>query len=613
MAYKQQRNDTNRQIRLAKRTFFVKGAKQGSKSFWKNIKQCAGVGRLKQMFHPWPCGSVSQATASANKLNTQFINSVTILTERFLNNHKPEASTINNSNITFNFSNITPADVACAIRDLPNTNSHGDDDISAKMLRLSASAITRCLASLFNSSIQHGIFPDAWKTATVVPVFKKGDIFDMGNYRPISLINLIGKIFEKIICLQITDYLDQHALLSNVQHGFRKGLSCETALLRLSNLLFTARRNKQYISIATIDYTKAFDCINFDCLLQALKKCGFSDNVNQWFSSYLHGRSQRVKYYNSFSAALPISSGVPQGSVASPLLFNIFINPLLQLLSADNAVAYADDITLIAYGASNEAACQALQSQLNIVSNWSHANGLTISPSKCFVMHISAKIKNNFTTVSPLYIGTTVLPTVASMRILGVTFTNSLNWSTHNENIRKKIASMTGVIHRFGRTLNADCRNKIVKAFVLPHLRYCVTVWGNSQTGLHTKMNNVLLRTVRIIMNNKSAVLDTDAYKFTGIFDFNNFVKLCNVCRVFNIVKDDLLDYYLNSSLVSVNAVHITRNSTHNKIVPITSKRAADCNCFQVEAIKNWNDLDFSITSLSNFNVFKSKATAIFV
>ena len=190
----------------------------------------------------------------------------------------------------------------------------------------------------------------------------------MANYRPISLLSSLNKIVEKIVNLQLNDFIEETDIFSNGQHSFRSKRSCETALLRLSNLLFRARRNKLFTCIATLDYSEAFDTFNTSLILQSLRACNFDVVSLNWFSSYLHGRYKKVKYCNSFSNALPVNYVFPQGSVLGPKIFVIFLNQLLKILNIDNFVAYADDITLTTRGSSPDLALQSMQSLFNTVN-----------------------------------------------------------------------------------------------------------------------------------------------------------------------------------------------------------------------------------------------------
>ena len=190
-----------------------------------------------------------------------------------------------------------------------------------------------------------------------------------------------------------------------------------------------------------------------------------------WFRSYLTGRKQRTKYCNALSSALPITSGVPEGSVLGPVLFNVYINSLLISLPRDCNIAYADNVTLVASDDSLTSASSALQSMLQMVYDWSLQCGLVVSPSKCYAIYISSNVRPGVIDLKLSFsLGSTSLPTVTSLRILGVIFTDNLNWSAQYDVIRKKIVSMSSVIKHFGHVLNIDCRKKMVHAFVLPHI-----------------------------------------------------------------------------------------------------------------------------------------------
>ena len=282
----------------------------------------------------------------------------------------PVASTLP----TFDFAIITKDDVIKANNDLPDTASCGVDNISSKMLKLCADIISCPLCTMLDSSIQYGIFPDVWKQALVTPVFKKGDKYDLKNYRPIALLCLVGKSFEIIICQQLTDFLEHNNCLSDVQHGFRRKRSCVSAPIRLPNILFSARRDKNLSYLVTIDFSWAFDSLNFNQLITALRECGVNEHACQWFTSYLTGRSQCTKYFGVLYDALPITSGVPQGSILGPVLFNIYLNRLLKLLPDDNAIAYADDLTLVCSNMSSSLAHKRMQSLLDLVQEWANAN-----------------------------------------------------------------------------------------------------------------------------------------------------------------------------------------------------------------------------------------------
>ena len=261
---RQTRNTASRQIRQAKRDSFIRGAWSDCKFFWKHIKASTGFRKIKSFIHPWPDSNKSLALRSANKINAHFCNSISKITDKFTDLLWHDTPNVIDSEKVNNFTlpEIRGNDVRTAIASLPNTASTGADGIYARMLKDSATEICVVLADICNCSISTGIFPDQWKTTVTVPVHKKSDVFDISNYRPISLLPLISKVFEKIVGQKLTDHLETRGLLNTAQHGFRRRRSCETALLRLSSLLFDTRRSKQWSSIVTIDFSKAFDTLN---------------------------------------------------------------------------------------------------------------------------------------------------------------------------------------------------------------------------------------------------------------------------------------------------------------------------------------------------------------
>ena len=170
---------------------------------------------------------------------------------------------------------------------------------------------------------------------------------------------------------------------------------------------------------------------------------------------------------------------------------------------------------------------------------------------------------------------------------------------------------MYGTIQRFGNTVNADCPKKIFHAFALPIIRYCLPVWGNTSTGCQSSLNRALFKTIRVITNNNFAELNRDSFVATGICYFKRLLSSNNVCRIFNIVRDSSVDYYLNTKMSSDGVVNCTRSATHCKIVPLNPFRIVNGHCFQIATIRDWNDLPFNVTSLTDFNIFKTRYSVI--
>ena len=202
-----------------------------------------------------------------------------------------------------NFSSVpvSQAYVLKLINDLPLSGAKWSDAISTSMLKFSTAEVSPILAKLFNISIFTGTFPSQWKTAVVTPIFKKGNRVDISNYRPISILSSVSKIFEHLIDKQLRAFTKDNSILSRPQHDFRRHHSCQTALLSLTTNLFKNRQAKQHTIMASLDYSKAFDTLNHQILLIRLSTIGLSALSRSWFESSLEDRRQRVKNKGALS------------------------------------------------------------------------------------------------------------------------------------------------------------------------------------------------------------------------------------------------------------------------------------------------------------------------
>ena len=258
---------------------------------------------------------------------------------------------------------IGAAEVQRKLQDLRTDKTPGADLIHPRLLKELAVQVAYPLAIIFQQSIDQSRVPQQWRTANVIPIFKKGSKRDVANYRPISLTSHIGKLLERIIRDHILRHLDNKQLIKPSQHGFLPGRSCQSNLLEFLERVTDDTDRGNNTDVAYLDFAKAFDKVPHARLLVKMKALGVNNQVSQWIEAWLSDRRQRVVVGGEESAWSVVSSGVPQGSIIGPLLFIVYINDLDEKMSS-NVLKFTDDTKI------SSSSQQELQRDLDTAVEW---------------------------------------------------------------------------------------------------------------------------------------------------------------------------------------------------------------------------------------------------
>jgi len=368
--------------------------------------------------------------------------------------------------------------VLSAIQKLKPNLSAGPDGLPPLLFKRVQASLARPLVLLFTQLLSVGMVPDTWKQAIIVPVFKKGPTSAVSNYRPISLTCVASKIMERVIAKQIFEYLLSNNLLASIQHGFIKGRSTCTNLLESVNDWTISVQNKKCVTVAYIDFSRAFDTVSHEKLFMRLAAYGIQGSLLQWLKNFFVDRTHRTKVGCCISGIVAMISGIIQGSGLGPVMFIIYIDDLAKLLERNGITAkfFADDVKVYCeISDANDSVC--LQNALDIIANWAKEWQLSISVTKCNILSIG---NTGTVDTSEYYINDCQLPRVTACRDLGIIVTSDLSPCQHiNEIVNKAHQRANHII----RCFVSGQMGTLIRAFIVyvrPILEYNCVVWSPS-------------------------------------------------------------------------------------------------------------------------------------
>lgn len=368
---------------------------------------------------------------------------------------------------------ISVDQVLKATQSLSSSKSVGVDGIPGFILKGCKDILAPVLTHIFNISIQSGIFPSTWKTSIIIPIHKSGNKTSPQNYRPISLLSSVSKIFEKVIHTHISFHLS--SVLSDSQHGFISNRSTVSNLATFMNFTGKAVTSRKQVDSVYFDLSKAFDRVSKTTLIHKLQAYGFSEKYVTWFNSYLSLRTYQVKVSNSLSDKYPVLSGVPQGSILGPILFLIFINDITSAINHAHVLLFADDIKI--YLAINiPADCLKLQADINSIFSWCNHNGMSINVNKTSVVSFTRKT-DKLTWLYTLNNQPILRKDVVSD--LGVLLDSQLRFHHQVEKVFAAASKSLGMASYITKDLQGiDAFKVLYTSLVRPKLEYASVIWN---------------------------------------------------------------------------------------------------------------------------------------
>ena len=400
------------------------------------------------------------------------------------------------------FDEVTDECVLNYIHSIANNKSISDS-IPVKIYKCIASSIIKPLTHIINISLSRGSMPKLCKQALVTPIYKsEGDKQDPENYRPISILPLLGKCIEYFVNQQLTNYVQDNNILNNQQYGFRKDSSTTFLMLDLFDKIYASKEKGFKPAVIFLDIKKAFDTVKHDNLLEKLKHYGISGTVYNWFKSYLSNRFQCTRWGKRISIALLIICGVPQGSILGPILFSIYINDIINVckfsvpfLFADDGALYFDNVNRNSFGN--------IKDEMKLICEWLRINKLSLNAKKTkfMIFDNSDQLDTINITIDEDYTFTIKEQKVRIKKYLGLVLDHKLKFDEHIDYIKKKVGKRIGAMYKSKNLLPLKYRKMFANSLMLPLFDYLDIIWCRATKTKLKELDILYKKTAKIALN----------------------------------------------------------------------------------------------------------------
>lgn len=462
------------------------------KSFWNYVnEQRKESGLPSSMVFNGEVGSTNQEICRLFSLKFADVFTDESLSDEYVN---LAASNVPMHGDTLNGIDINDMTILRAASKLKSSCNPGPDGIPSVFLKKNIDSLLTPLCHVFQLSLRCGIFPSCWKFAHMFPVHKKGNKRDVNNYRGITSLSTVSKLFELVIMEPLLSHCKH--VLSDDQHGFMSGRSTTTNLLCLTSYVTDSMVDRAQTDVIYTDLSAAFDKLNHAIAIAKLDRLGINGNLLQWFRSYVTGRQLMVAIGDYRSDTYPATSGIPQGSHLGPLIFLLYFNDVNYVLDGPR-LSYADDLKIY-LRIRSIADCHFLQRQLHAFADWCTLNRMEVNPAKCSVISFS-RIKE------PIIFNYNLLGSaierVSHVKDLGVILDSQLTYKQHISYVVDKASRTLGFIFRITKNFtDIYCLKSLYSSLVRSVLEYCSAVWNPSYNNGVERVESVQHRFLRFAL-----------------------------------------------------------------------------------------------------------------
>ena len=463
----------------------IKSAENKIKTVWKVINNETSRKKIRNTDYTLETsrGAITSNLEVAQEFVNFFTNIPSKTTEAL--NSSPDVSldllraNVPGCPVEFQFKHINPMIVIKAFRQIKIKLTEDLWGMSIKVCTSIIETIAPYLALIFNLCVDQGVFPDLMKYSKVIPLFKSGDSKDTNNYRPVSVLPVFSKVFEKVMLNQMLNHFNTNKILHDQQYGFTKGRCTTDAGVTLLKHVFTAWEEAKDAIGIFCDLSKAFDCVNHETLLLKLEHYGIGKLALRLVNSYLNDRQQKVQINGVNSLGLKVKMGVPQGSILGPFLFLVYINDLPHLLkNQPQMVLFADDTSLIFKINRRASNLDDVNNALLQVQHWFTANNLVLNGKKTKCIRFA--LPNVKSTDCDIVLNKEKLEFVDKTVFLGITLDSRLQWGPHLTSLAGRLSSAAYAVRKIRQFTNVDTARLVYFSYFHSIMSYGILLWGRA-------------------------------------------------------------------------------------------------------------------------------------
>lgn len=603
--FKQCRNKTTRMIEQAKRSYYnnkISSVKSNPQKIWRTINNIINLKKdvIKTTDIIIHNDTNSTSSNDPKEISNEFNKFFTTIGSKLAQQIDP--STKSNNYVTpnqfhiknsFFLKNITTYEVQSYISQINPNKANKSDCIPSIIIKNCSAILAPALTKLFNRCISEGVFPQKLKSAEVHPIFKKGNKQLITNYRPISILSPFSKLLERHIHTELTKFVTKHKILHQFQFGFRKNSSTEMALTQIIEEITNNMGNGKFTCSVFLDLAKAFDTVDHKILINKLYNYGVRGLPAKLIENYLTNRDQITIFNNIKSDKEQIKLGVPQGSILGPLLFNFYINDIVQV-SNFTVRLFADDACLVYTCNSAVELENRVNTELIKINNWRVINKLSVNFSKSnYLIFNNNKTTHKFS----INMDGNILEKTEDIKYLGVKIDHKLKWNKHVNYIKNKIAKASYILCKIRHYVNIQTLKMLYYSLVHPHLNYCLTAWGGAPNSTIKPLITLQKKILRIMTFNSYDHPSAELFLKLDILPLDQLYNLNLSILMYKIHHNQFTGEY---KLTPINQIHHykTRLSTNINYYTSTAKSNLGIGSFSNQGTKIWAKLPTNIKQL---------------